>query len=165
MANPVVSLDSDFAVYADVDTADAYMDGALHGDLWRSADDDTKGRALVTATRVLDRQLWQDAYNTYELRLAVPNIVNASIEMALALIQGNDLQNSTTTAEKVRSLAAGSVRIENFRGIDLATRFPTIVQELLAPYLAGYGATFVSKAAGTDGVSIFPTDFSYSSGI
>src|SRR5262249_45356748 len=143
MPNPTVSLDNDFTVYADVDTADVYMDGAFHGSAWRASDDDTKARALVDATRLLDRQQWKAGYDTYALRLATPNIVNASIEIALDLINGSDLQDAPIQVETNRSLRAGSVEIVNFRapyavnGIDVPRRFPQIVQELLAPYLAG----------------------------
>lgn len=165
MPDPTVSLDSDFTVYASIDTADTYMDAAIHGDLWRAATDDTKGRALVTSTRLLDRQLWKAAYNTYALRLAVPAIVSASIEIALALIQGSPVQDSSTMIEKVKELAAGSVRIINFRGVEIPVRFPQIVQELLGPYLAGSEGSLFGKASGVDGLTIFPVDLGFSAGI
>src|ERR1044072_6408248 len=50
--------DNDFASYADVDLADAYMDGAFHSDGWEDLGYDDKYKALVTATRTLDRQQW-----------------------------------------------------------------------------------------------------------
>lgn len=165
---PLVEVDigeGTFEVYADVDAANEYADGATHGATWRaSTDDDAKGRALVTATRTLDRQQWLDAYNTPELRAEVPNIVNASIEMAFALMDGSDLQNQQSTAERIRSMQAGSVSITNFRGIDTPTRFPQIVQELLRGYLGSDSSLFYSKAVGTDGLTEFPVELGFSTG-
>lgn len=156
--------DTAYAVYADIAAADAYLEAAYHADSWRAADDTVKARLLVTATRLLDRQSWQALYNTFALRLVVPNIVSASIEMALAILDGADTQNLQTGAERVRSISAGSVSITNFRGVDVPTRFPQIVQELLAPYLGGNGTLFVAKATGTDTETIFPIPLGYSVG-
>jgi hypothetical protein len=185
MALPIVSLDSDFTVYADVDMADTYLDGASHADTWRAlTDDDTKGRYLVTATRILNRQLWKGDKVASDQPLAWPrtntgiddsllvldtngipvDIDNAAIELALAIADGSEVQNQQTTVERVRSMTAGSVSITNFRGIDIPTRFPQIVQELLRLYLGGTGSTFVPKATGTDGETSFPAELGFNIG-
>lgn len=150
-----------YDVYADVSVADMYLDAAIHAETWWTLDTDTKARALVTATRTLDRQTWLEDYSTQALREDIDNIINASIELALSLAEGSDVQNQQTTAERVKRLQAGSVSIENFRGIDNPTRFPQIVQELLRGYLGSDGSNLVGVAEGTDGETIFPIDLGF----
>lgn len=180
---PTVSLDNDFPVYADVDMADAYLDGAYHGDTWRSLDENAKGRSLVTATRTLNRQSWVGEVEVAGQDLAWPrintgmtgvdgttpdDIVNASIEMALSLVDGSELQNQQTTAERIRSLTAGSVSITNFRGINSATRFPQIVNELVAEYLSGGPEGMIGigmKVTGADTETIFPIEVGFTQGV
>ena len=156
-----------YTVYADLDTADVYAGSAIHGDTWRDPEttEDMKGRALVTATRTLDRQSWRPEYSTFELRSVVPNIIVASIELAMALLDGSEVQNQPSGAERVRSISAGSVSITNFRGVDTPMRFPQIVQELLRGYLGEAGAGFVGKATGVDGLTVFPADLGLTGGL
>ena len=163
---PTQNIDSQpYAVYADTATADLYAAGAIHADAWRSVDADTKARAVVTAARVLDRQAWQAAYDTFDKRVAVQNIVDASIEIAIALVDGSEMQNSTTE-QAISSMKAGSVAIEYFRGAEgPVTRFPRIVQELLAPYLGSASASIGSKSFGVDQRSIFPLNLGYTRGL
>jgi hypothetical protein len=163
---PFVEIGSnEYPSYADLETADEYALAATHAEAWRNADEADKVRALVTATRTLDRQTWLDAFNSFDLRVAVDNIVTAAIELAIALVDGSEVQNATTEQTQKR-LKAGSVEIENFKmSADSATRFPKIVQELLAPYL-GSGATFFGPvSAGTCRPSITPLDFDHNEGI
>lgn len=154
----------EYTVYADDEIADAYLGASIHAANWSAATLLTKGQALVTATRTLDRQVWRDEYNTFELREAVPAIVAASIEMALALVDGTDVQNADTNTERVRSMSAGSVNISYFFSSVATTRFPRIVQELLLPYIGGSGADFVSKAVGVDTETIFPANLGFNLG-
>lgn len=156
----------DYDVYADVSTAEAYFAAAIHASSWDDAAELTKKQALVTATRLLDRQSWATDYDTQAKREDVVNIQNASIELALSLIDGSTVQNDQNTAERVRSISAGSVSITNFRGVDSATlRFPLIVQELLRGYLAGADAAYVSVATGVDSETDFPVDLTVTTGL
>lgn len=162
---PTVELDSTFTVYADIEDADAYADGASHAASWRAlTDDDAKARYLITATRILDRQRWKDEYNTVALRAVEQNIIDASIEMAFALLDGSDLQTAQSTAEHIRTLTAGSVSITNFRGVDQPMRFPQIVTELLRGYLGGSSSSFVATVTGEDTETIFPVELGYNLG-
>jgi hypothetical protein len=113
----------------------------------------------------LDRQTWNDAYNTVALRAVETNIINASIELALAIMDGSEVQNQQTTAERLRTISAGSVSITNFRGIDNPTRFPQIVQELLSGYLGGSGVFFGATATGVAEETIFPIDLGFNGGL
>jgi hypothetical protein len=152
-----------YTVYADVETADVYTLAAYHGAKWRAAATDTKAQALITATRLLDRQVWITAYNTFALRAVEQNIINASIELGIALLDGSEVQSNATNAERVRSMSAGSVSITNFRAVDAATRFPQIVHELLRGYM-GTSTFYVPKATGVADETSFPIDLGFSVG-
>lgn len=194
-----VELESTFPVYAGVERADGYLNAAIHGQTWFSLDDDTKGQALVTATRTLDRQEWKgeiaetsplQALDWPRINTGVPGVVDteipediiaASIEMALLLTQGSSIQTENNVAQTIQSLRAGSVAITYFGGAQVTTtqRFPTIIDELLAPYLL-YGGNEgttnfgIAKpqlggaggmAYGTDGKSITDEDFGVNQGM
>lgn len=169
--------------YASVDTADDYLNAASHGATWRAlSDNDDKARYLVTATRLLDRQYWKGTKTSSSQALDWPrsntgidgvtdsviptDIINASIELALALLDGSEVQNEQTTEQKIQNLKAGSVSLTFFRGADgTPTRFPQIVQELLRDYLAGPGANLTSVATGVSGETISNDDYGYTEGI
>lgn len=151
--------------YADQDTATTYATGATHGTTFLALDDDGKGRALVTAGRVLDRQNWADGYTTFEERSVVQNIIDACIELAMALVDGSEVQTKPNTASDIASMSAGSVSMSFRRGIYDATRFPLPVQELLRDYLAGAGAAFTAKSTGVDAETIFPIDLGFNRGL
>jgi hypothetical protein len=186
---PIVSLDTDNPVFADVEMADAYLSGAYHADNWRTLDDDSKGRALVTATRTLDRQEWlgvkTDDLNELDWPrkdtgvigvdpdLIPVDIQNATIELALSLTQGSDVQNYQSANGNIQTLRAGSASITYFRGGGnggTPTRFPQIVWELVEPYLSGgAGSANVglapSQSAGTQLESVTGKDFGYTQGL
>lgn len=173
---PTVELDAVFEVYADVDMADVYFSGAYHGASWRDLEDeDEKARLLVTATRTLDRQRWKGDKTDAEQELQWPrsntsvdgveddtvpdDIINASLELALSILDGSDVQTEQTTTQRVQSMSAGSVSITNFRSVDdQKLRFPLPVQELVGKYLAGAGTTLVGVATGVDTESVFPIE-------
>lgn len=155
-----------FVVYADLDVANAYFAGAIHAANWSAATDTTKSQALVTATRILDRQKWIAAYGTQTLRGVVQAIQDASAEMALALVDGSDLQTEQTTGQKLQSIKAGSVSLSYFRGAEgRPHRFPVIVHELLRDYLAGADLSISMVATGVDAVSSTEDDFGHVEGI
>jgi hypothetical protein len=181
----IVSLDQDHEVYAGVDTADAYLNAAIHGQSWFALEDNVKGQALVTATRTLDRQVWKgevaessplQALDWPRINTGVPGVVDneipediiaAAIELALSLSQGSGVQTEGNTSQKIQSLKAGSVAITYFGGVAVTstTRFPQIIDELVQPYLLAGGAAGVNTvsaggvAFGTDGESMTHQDF------
>jgi hypothetical protein len=164
----VVTIDSlAFDAYADVAYADEYLAASLHaGTDWSGATDTTKGQALVTMTRILDRQRWRDAYATQALREGVAAIQDACVEGALALVQGSDLQTAESTAQKLSSIRAGSVALTYFRGAEgRPHRFPTIVYELLRDYVAGASMVVQGVATGVDGTSSTEDDFGHTGSI
>lgn len=176
MGNAVESLQINsqaYLVYADDAVADLYLGGAIHADTWRASASDVKKMALVTATRTLDRQRWKGTKNVSDQLTQWPrkgtgvsgvvddsvpdDIRSASIELANALVNGDDVQNQSTTEEKIQSLKAGSVSITNFRNIGTSSRFPQIIQELIVPYLSApdFGGV---KTKGTHKESAFGRD-------
>lgn len=183
MVDATVDIGSEtYVVYGDVAAADVYLEAATQAASWRAlTDEEEKGRQLVTASRLLDRQRWKGTKTSATQALQWPrtgtgvegvvdneipdDLVNASFELAVAILDGSEVQNNQTTAERTRMLKAGSVTIENFRGVDTATRFPLIVQELIAKYVDGASGGFASKATGVDGTSIFPLDLSLNQGM
>lgn len=162
----VVMVDSQpYDSYVTVAAADDYLAASIHGASWSSASTLTKGQALVTATRILDRQRWAGAYDTQAEREAVSAIQDACIEMALALVDGSDLQTEALTGQKLQSIKAGSVSLSYFRGADgRPRRFPLIVHELLKGYLAGSNLNIGMTATGVDGVSSTADDFGHTEG-
>lgn len=163
-----------YETYADADAADEYLEAefSAQGTAWRAAVDDDKARALVTATRVLDRMTWLGDPTESDQPLAWPRtdtdvdgvendevptaIVSASIELAAVIIAGTDVLG-TTQAQTVKSQKAGSVAIEYFRGFEDPARLPLNVRELLALYLAAAGTATTGGAIafGTDTCSDF----------
>ncbi len=150
-----------FRVYAEEDTADEYALGAQHADVYRALALVDRQRLLVTASRVLDRQIWKTGYQTFEERVVVQNIIDASIELAIDLANGGEFQVNPTTAESVSSMSAGSVSISFRRGIYNYTCFPLIVQELLRDYLGASGGMFTPKSTGVADEATFPIDLGY----
>jgi hypothetical protein len=185
----VVTIEGDeFTVYGfntdGVADADEYAKGASHATAWRAlTTDDEKGRYMVTATRLLDRQRWKGEKTVEGQDLAWPrtgtgvegveddvipvDIVHACFELSFVLADGSDVQYEQNTAQKIASLGAGSVNISYFRGAEgLALRFPLPVHELVRDYLAGssLGSGLV-LSHGVEGESVTNQDFGYSGGI
>lgn len=176
MAEEILIGSLHYSVYATVEEADDYLAAAIHADTWRAdtTDTETKQRALITATRLLDRQSWRGDKTDSDQALENPrtgidpydydNVVSATIELALALVDGSEAQNETT-ANKIVSLKAGSVSLQFLPGADgVPTRFPKIVQELIGRYIGGDSSSIGPKATGVDGESIFPLDLSFTRG-
>lgn len=156
--------------YINLIDAEAYFLHKIHAADWDSATDPTKTDALVTATSMLDRQNWQgsktqeaptqaldfprtgltDPEGTAIASDAVPQFVlDATCELALALIQNLSVQTQKNTEQNIKRLKAGTAEIEYFRGIS-GGRFPTIVQELIGYYLLGATGWERPFAEGTD---------------
>lgn len=183
MTEYVLILSDSYPVYADLDAADEYMAGASHGADWRALTDDAdKARYLITATRTLDRQNWKGdkTSDTQELEWprsdtgvdgveddTVPTeIIHASIELALLLVQGSEFQSQRTTEQTIQMLKAGSVSLSYFRGAGgTPTRFPLIVHELIRDYISGPSSSLYVSTSGTDGETITDNDYGLSDGL
>lgn len=171
--------------YINVADADTYFDDAIHASAWEDSTSDTKAKALVTATRSLDRQNWNGAkYQDAPTQVldwprsglvdsegdavdetTVPQeILDATCELALALIQNPELQDSANTGNNIKRMKAGSVELEYIRGTSGA-RFPTVINELVGLWLSGssrYSGPFIY---GADNESDFSENFNFNRGL
>jgi Putative DnaT-like ssDNA binding protein len=171
-----------YTTYATEPEADVYLNASVSVATWSDLSDDDKGRNLVAATRTLDRQRWKGEKTDPDQELAWPRtdtgvdgveddvipqpIIDASIELALAIAGGSDVQDAQNQAQKIQQLKAGSVALTFFRGADgVPLRFPLIVQELVGDYLAGSGADLAGSASGVTGVSISDDDYGFTEGV
>lgn len=170
----------DHLVYGDEDGWDVYFSGHAAAAEWEAADTDARMKALVTARRTLDRQLWLGSKTDPDQLYQWPRsgvsgvdedevplaIIEAQYELALALLQGNDFLSAQNQSQKIASLRAGSVAISYFRGADGAEyRFPLTVQELIGEYLSGSGSVgAVPTASGVDGESSTRRDYTLTQG-
>ncbi len=184
---PVENIDGvDFEVYRTAEEIDEYALGSVgdNADAWRLAEDEDKKRAAVSATRLLDRQIWQGEKAassdvgafprtglTYPDGSEVPSdivpteLLDADAEIAMALIAGAAVQNDGFNAT-ARRLKAGSVEIENFRSTGPGPRFPVVVMELVGRWLGGANGTGFggSLSTGVDGCSDFRRGYGVSRG-
>lgn len=174
-----------YSVYANVATADAYMNASTQDqfDTWSALTTDEKSRGLVSATRLIDRQRWLGEKTDPLQELAFPRtgltdcdgteidpdtvpqqVVDASILLALDLASGSSVATAATTEDLTKRLKAGSVELEKFRADQsLATRFPLPVMELLSCFMAGSVVVAGSLSYGIDGVG-FTGDFTFNEG-
>lgn len=145
--------------YVDVDDADTYFEDALHAADWDAAGATVQPQALVTATRMIDRQNWISTKTDADQDLEFPRVgltdkdgaaladdevpqpvIDATCELALALIIDAEIQGSSDAAPEFKRMKAGSVEVERFARaayVSGASRFPTIVQELIGLWLEG----------------------------
>lgn len=141
-----------YDVYADRAIAEDYLAAALHATVWATATDLKKDQALITATRILDRQIWRGVKTSDSQPNEFPrddmeidgvddgvtpqDIIDAACEIAELLLEGSDLQTTQNQSNKISFAGAGTARVSFFRGAEgIATRFPQIVQELVGKYL------------------------------
>ena len=183
MVDIVVGSNTYFS-YLSIADADDYLLAAVHGATWQAlSDDDAKARALITATRTIDRQEWKGTKTSDSQAGDWPrdsvgvdgvtdgvtpqDVLDATAEIALALVDGSELQNEATIEQRVQNLKAGSVSLTFFRGIDgTQQRFPQIIMELLRKYLVGFGDDINAPcSSGTSGSSSTGKNYGYNDGL
>lgn len=184
---PTVTIgDDSFEAYVSVAEADSYIAGSITDAAvtWRAETDaDDKARAVVEATRLLDRMTWLGTKTGgSDQTLAWPRaniddvddyvipqkIADATCELAMMLLDGStEMLSEPSTAPKTRRMKAGSVEIEYFRDANgRATRLPLTVHELVKDWLGGSTPSLAGAiATGVDGESAFSQTFGFSRGI
>ncbi len=141
--------------YVDVATASAYLAGHIDGARWDAATPDDRERALIQATRQIDRLSLRGAPAEAGQPLAFPRremtgygwavqsavpqaVLDATCEEALALLDGERRQRQQLQAEGVASFSLGALS-ESYRqggsgaGSGLVSG---TARQLLAPYVA-----------------------------
>lgn len=128
---------NNYTIYGSQAAAVIHMAGQIapRATAWVAASPDKQAQSLVTATGVLDRQLWQTAVNTFALRDAIPAFQTACYELAALLLAKPALLDAMTADSNVESVTAGPTSVSFFKPT-LVGRFPTVVQELIGSYLA-----------------------------
>lgn len=173
MAEIIINATS-YDAYVTVDEADAYLEGDFTATAWRAeTDEDAKARAIVSASRYLDRLSWVGEKATPDQPLAWPRsgidgiddyeipqqVLDACCLLAKYIHEGQPIETSQTTQSNVRRIKAGSVEQEFFYPFTLGTKMPMPVQDLLAGLLAGGSIVAGSRSYGTDGCPV--SDDSY----
>lgn len=159
-----------------------YFDGSSRAHaVWSAVPRENQCAALITATRLLERQTWQgeqtvakptqalawprtgvtDRYGDAVDSASVPQqIKDAQAELAFELSQDTDQETESSANSNTKRIKADTVEVEYFSPVRTAGRFPSVVQELIAEFLAGAaGGTNVGiNAFGTDTVSNYSAD-------
>lgn len=143
---------SDANSYATIVEADAYFDGHLYGADWVAATSETKTKALIMATRLLDAWFqWTGSAATATQALGWPrngmasrngypidpsvipqDLKNAEAEFAQGLILANVTQSNTTADQGITEVKAGPVMVKFKEDIERKV-VPDSVRELIPP--------------------------------
>lgn len=148
--------------YVSLTEAETYFEDAIHASNWFLEGGILKSKALVTATRMLEREIWAGSKTVSTQTLSFPRtdlikadgtivdsstipqeIKDAQCELALALINDSTIQSNATTGSNIKRVDAGGVEVEFFQPTK-GFKFPTIVQKLVGQFLgsaAGSGIT------------------------
>lgn len=181
---PTVTINgNDYDTYADLPTALVYWAGQIEATDIMAMTSDQQSAALVSMTRVIDRQVWQgeqtDGYETHAFPRSgltyadgtpvdsgsVPcQIAEACMEGASQLASGASFQDQANTFNTTKTLKAGSVEIDYFRQLGPFSRFPQTIQELVGLWLGGRGNVFGSESTGTGAKTIFNEQYDVNRG-
>lgn len=115
---PKVTINAvEYDAYAAVDYADEYLAADVaRAETWADATPDNKGRALVTATRLLQRLRWKAGAPAVDT--ATDPVKQATCLLAADVLAKPALGDSGSSASNVKAVGAGSARVEFFRPQD-----------------------------------------------
>ena len=157
--------------YLDVAAADDYLAADMkRADTWDGLTDTVKGRALITASRYLDRQKWQgtasvdgqamawprsgalDLYGATVADDTVPQAIqDATAVLAYEISQDPELQDAISSGREIKSMMAGSVQITWFKAtFDPKTKLPYSIADICGFLLSGRVSRIAPYASGTD---------------
>ena len=145
--------------YASLADADAYFLDSIRASMWVAYTADMRSAGLVEATRVLERMKWKGEKEISTQALAfgrtgltgtegealtpAETLITAGegqFEYALALLNdASILDSSDATGSNIKSMKAGSARMEFFRATT-GSRFPVIVMDILGAFLQSGGS-------------------------
>lgn len=144
---------ADANTYATLAEANAYHEAHLHGETWRTELTDTKQRALLTATRLLDQHIeWCGSPTTTTQALAWPRqglvdingaalsstaiparMREATAELARQLLAEDRSADNEIDTKGLTSLTVGPIAM-SFSGAVAAKVIPDAVWFALAPW-------------------------------
>lgn len=125
---------NNYEVYADAAYADAYLAADVaRSSVWAALTNDDKSKALVSSTRLLLRQNWLSG--EAPATDAAPDAVkDATCLLAADIAVKPTLADTGSTSSNVKSVGAGSARVEFFApvpGAPLPAAVWTLLRELL----------------------------------
>lgn len=157
----------DYEVYADVATADAYLAADLRlNAIWSAATADDKARAMVTATRLLNRQSWQGTANPLAigiLTLTANPLDTETVtigskvytyQSVLTDVDGNVLIGADADASIVNLIVAINLGAGSGTAYAAST---TLNTDVSAEAISGSRLLAVSKTAGATSVATTTT--------
>jgi hypothetical protein len=134
-----------------------YIDGQFSdaSAAWLLLETDDRYRSLIAATRYLDRQTWQDDYDTFAERDALEAFQFACYELAAAAAEDKSVLSSGDQGSNIQSLGAGGASISYFNPtsnkLGSAPKLPQVAQDLVGQYLAGSDVVSVFGGDGNEG--------------
>ena len=151
-------------VFGTLDGANTYFNLSIRSDAWTAASGTLRQKALVSATRWLQRLGLTDAEGNEIVPSAddtdVPVAVQeGNYELAQVLIEDVSASDNATTGSNIKSVKAGTTEVQFFRQTQ-GTVLPTVAMQLLSEYLdAGKssiaGSSVGPMAGGSDEESVF----------
>lgn len=151
-------------IYGTYAAAVIYIDGQF-GDAyraWEALDVADRKRALLGATRYLDRQVWGDDYDTFAARDAIEAFQLACYELAALAAEDASVLGATDQSSNISSVGAGGASVTYFNPTSVesgsASKLPPILMQLLADYMGaadvvvvgGYSQTGDCESAFSD---------------
>lgn len=155
-----------------------YMNSRFGTAAWDAASNNSRRRAIISATRWLDRQPWlsvptdvttpqplqnprsalTDCNETAILDTVVADeIVEAQWELAQIILDDSTAQESAGQGTNTKLVKAGPAEVEFFRnteGTSKDTRLPTIAHDLVKCFIGGSGVG-IPHVSGSGTTSIF----------
>lgn len=128
----------DYPVYADADFADAYLAADVsRAAPWDALAADDKSRALVTATRLLQRQSWRDGVVPTTDDPVAEVVAQATSLLAIDIVAKPTLGDDGSTSSNIKSVGGSGVPTVEFfspvRGNPLPPAAFALLRGLLGP--------------------------------
>lgn len=142
--------------YVSIAEANTYFADRVSADNWNTADDILRGKALVTATSLLEEMRWNGTAISEDQSLAFPRnieyfdprlgvykyindeipdrVLKAQMELALHLLDNDGVLNETS---QPTSISLGEISIT---GTARQSKIPSRVRELIRPLLQNGGS-------------------------
>jgi len=144
--------------YITLTEANTYLGDSIRAQAWSFLPSDTRNKALLTAFRIIERQVWEgeatgsiafprtgltDCDEVAVSSATVPQLVkDAQAEIAYDLTQDNNLETTGGIGSNVKRARAGSAEVEFFTSTGGASgtgsaRFQPHIMELIGCFLEG----------------------------
>ena len=177
-----------YSIYGTLANANSYFYASINASGWNAASQTSKLQSLVTAARMLDRQKWQSARTVVGQALAFPRTgltdrngeAVLSTDVPLGITAGEyelsnqllidatvetDVSSGSNTSRQLTRDKVGDLETERetayFRPtLTTSSRFPTVVHELVSPYLEA-GSSLIPCLSGAQDSPFLSRDFTF----